>query len=308
MAVMRERRLEPAPTGLDDRERAIAQSVFYAGLFDYPLRLAELRATLIACRLTPSELLAVYRRSEALRRLVGERDGWFFPAGRDALIDERRRRERRSVAFLERHRLYLTTLCYLPWTRMVALSGSVAHLNLEGSGDLDLFLVARRRRVWLVTVAAIVLAKLLRRRATACVNFVVDDTALVVAPEDLFSASQIAHLKPLTGWAVYETLLAQNPFVASCYPNFHAAASRGFLGRERRAGVVRRGLELLLAPLGAVGERVCRVAYRRYLLRRQATWSSPDQVRLEDNCVKLHTQSHRRRIMDAVLNNSKLQN
>jgi len=29
---------------------------------------------------------------------------------------------------------------------MVALSGSVAHLNLEGSGDLDLFIVTRGRR------------------------------------------------------------------------------------------------------------------------------------------------------------------
>jgi hypothetical protein len=299
MAVAPARRLDPSPTGLDDRERAIAQSVLYAGLFDYPLTLAQLRTTLIACRLTPSEVLGVYRRSERLRALIDSEDGWFFPAGRREFIDERRRRERRSRAFLQRHRLYLGVLRRMPWVRLAALSGSVAHLNLEGAGDLDLFLVTRRHRVWVVTVAAIVLAKLLRRRATACVNYVIDETVLGFEPPDLFSASQIIHLKPLTGWPVYEQLLAANPFVGAHYPNFHPTHSRALLRRESRVRLVRRGLELLLAPLGGLAEIVCRRAYRGYLLRRASTWRSPEQVRLTDSCVKLHTHSHRRRVMMA---------
>jgi len=29
-----------------------------------------------------------------------------------------------------------------------------------------------------------------------------------------------------------------------------------------------------------------------------ASWRSPEQVRLEDDCLKLHTQSHRQSILD----------
>ena len=42
-------------------------------------------------------------------------------------------------------------------------------------------------------------AKLLRRRATLCANFVVAETALAFDQKDLFTASQVINLRPLTG-------------------------------------------------------------------------------------------------------------
>ena len=41
--------------------------------------------------------------------------------------------------------------------------------------------------------------------------------------------------------------------------------------------------EVVLAPASLLLERVCRYAYRGYLRRRAATWSSPDQVVLGDD-------------------------
>ena len=45
-------------------------------------------------------------------------------------------------------------------------------------------------------------------------------------------------------------------------------------------------------------ERLCRLAYGRHLRRRAHTWRSRDQVRLEAECLKLHTSSHRREVME----------
>src|SRR5206468_4073147 len=100
------------------------------------------------------------------------RDGYFFPVGRGDLIAERYRRETRSDAFLAQHARALRLICALPFTRMVALSGSVAHRNLEPNGDLDLFIVTRGPRVWTVTVLLLLLTKLLGRRGTICANFI----------------------------------------------------------------------------------------------------------------------------------------
>jgi hypothetical protein len=285
------------PATLMPTERAIAQSVLYAGLFDYPLSLAQLRQTLIGCELTASEIVALYDHSTTLSQIVERRDGYYFPAGRGDIIAERRRREARSRHFLDRHRVLLTLICGLPYVRMVALSGSIAHMNLEGSGDLDLFIVTRGRHVWSTAVGSVLLAKLLRRRSTLCANYVIADSRLTFADRDLFTASQIVHLKPLTGVAVYQEMLRENPFVRTFYPNFHPTMARrdkGFRGLRRW---IRGSAEALLAGPAWVVEAACRRLYGAYLKRRAATWQSPDQVRLEDDCLKLHTQSHRRSVL-----------
>jgi hypothetical protein len=278
---------------------AIARSVLYASLFDYPLTLAQLRQTLIESTQTPSEILDRYLNSEPLRDVIDLRDGFFFPRGRGDFVEERRRREARSRAFLARHRLLLRCVCALPYVKMVSLSGSIAHANLQGGGDLDLFIVTRGKRVWSVTVTVVLLAKLMHRRRTVCANFVIADSRLALDQQDLFVASQIIHLKPLVGRPVYREFLAANPFVSRFYPNFHEAAACVPLVRRRVVlAPARRMLEWALTPMAAIFERLCRVAYRTYLMRGAASWDSREQVRLESDCLKLHTKSHRRSILE----------
>lgn len=291
--------VERAVAPLSGAELAIARSVLYASLFDYPLSLAQLRHTLIESAQTPTEILRTYAGSPELQAVVARHQGFFVPAGREDLVDERRARERRSRDFLRAHRLFLTLVCALPYVRMVALSGSIAHLNLEGAGDLDLFIVTRGRRVWSVTVAVVLLAKLLRRRRTVCANFVLADSRLPLDQQDLFTASQIIHLKPLVGLDVLGRFILANPFVGRCYPNFHLAMARDVdLHVPRVPAPIRLAVEWLLRVPSAGAEVLCRWAYRGYLLRRAATWRSPEQVRMDTDCVKLHTQSHRRAVVE----------
>jgi hypothetical protein len=286
------------PRSVTDEERAIARSVSYASLFDYPLTLAQLRETLIESRQTPTEILRTFASSAALQHQVSCREGFFCLRGREDTVAERRAREARSRVFLDAHRTFLALVSAMPYVRMVALSGSVAHLNLEGDGDLDLCIVTRGRHVWSVTVTTILLAKLLGQRRTVCANFVVADSRLALEPEDLFTASQVIHLKPIVGADMYRRLLAANPFVQRFYPNFHPTLT------TRRASLVQavaravtRAMEMLLLAPSMAAEAVCRRAYRAYLLRRAATWRSPDQVRLDADLLKLHTHSHRGRVL-----------
>jgi hypothetical protein len=293
--------LAPTPPAmtLGAEELAIARSVLYAALFDYPLTLAQLRGSLIESAQTPSEILAALERSAALRAIVEHRDGFFFPRGRHHIIAERRRRESRSRVFLAAHRRLLSLICALPFVRLVAVSGSLAHLNLEGGGDLDLFIVTRGRHVWSTTVAVLLLAKALRRRRTVCANFVIADTRMQLEQQDLFTASQIIHLKPLIGRNVLQLLIASNPFVAHYYPNFHSAERSAILFRQAPAvGMFKRVVEIVCAVPWWGAEHLARSAYRAYLLRRSAGWRSPEQVRLEPDCLKLHTQSHRHSVLE----------
>jgi hypothetical protein len=284
---------------LDRHELSIARTVLYASLFDYPLTLEQIHESLIGDALDRNEIAAICRASAPLRAIVEQRDGFFFPAGRADLVAERRAREDRSRAFVARHARALRLICALPFTRMVALSGSVAHLNLEDGGDLDLFIVTRGRRVWTVSVAMIVLTRLLGVRQVMCANFVMADTHLAIEQHDLFTANQILHLKPLFGAEVLEGFVAANPFVRRFYPNRRTPApspftvnTDGWLGRTKNI------LERMLASPSPAIEAACRRLYAWHLRRRSAGWRSPDQVRMQDDTLKLHTQSHRRSVLE----------
>lgn len=257
-----------------------------------------MRRTLIGSAQTPSQILATLRTSDALSEIVAQADGYFFPAGRRDLIDIRRSREARSRSFLDSHALLLRIIAALPYVRMLALSGSVAHLNLEQGGDLDIFLVTRGRRVWSTAVVVVLLAKLLGRRRTLCATFIVGDSALHFAQADLFTANQIVALKPVTGTDVFQTIVRLNPFVRSFYPNFHGAeASPLHLRHGAATRLLRRSAEVVLWAPFALFERICRTSYRSYLRRRAGTWTSPEQVTLGDSVVKLHTRSHRHDVL-----------
>jgi hypothetical protein len=281
------------------RELAIARSVIYASLFDYPVTLDQLHRTLLESDQSAAEILAVYDGSQILQDIIDYRDGFFFPAGRGDLVAERKQREARSHAFLRRHERMLRLLCAIPYTRLVALSGSVAHLNLEPNGDLDLFVITKGQRVWTVTVAVLLLAKLLQRRRVVCANFVVADSHLALEQQDLFTANQVIHLRPLVGAEILEAFTAANPFVKRTYPNATCASAppSPITAGGRVFTAVKSALELILRVPSPLVEAICRRLYAGHLRRRAASWQSPDQVRMRSDYLKLHTQSHRDRVM-----------
>jgi hypothetical protein len=295
-------RFPALPSPLADDEMAFLRAVVYASLFDYPLTLAQALETLVGSRDTEAGLLAMYHSSPALQTLVEYRRGLFFVRGADRLVLERARRERASRSLLADNRRLLKLICAMPFTSLVALSGSAAHLNVgPAGGDVDLFVVTRRRQVWSVAVAIRLLAWLLRRGRTLSANFVLADTALALDPgeQDLFCANQIVHLRPLAGGAVYCRFVEANPFVERYYPNFEADATaiEGFAPAGRAAAVKRTVERLLAWGPSRVVEQVCRLVLARRLRRGAATWSSPEQVRLSADCLKLHPHSPRQSIL-----------
>jgi hypothetical protein len=276
---------------------AVLRAVTYAALFQFPLTCAEARRSLVACRLSEAELLALFRSSAFLRERLEYRQGFLMPAGHSAWVTERALREGRSLRMIACRARFLNALCAIPFIRLVAISGSLAHLNATDDADLDLFIITKGPRVWSVTAATVVLAKLMGCRRTVCANFVVSDTDLVIQPQDEFSANQILHLRPVIGAEAYRDFLDANPFVRAMYLNFDPRERGAWpFTPSPWAARIKRVLELaFVLPSGAI-ETVCRAAYGWYLGRKVRTWASPEQVRLTRTQLKLHGHSHRHAI------------
>jgi hypothetical protein len=272
-----------------DQELAVLRSVVYASLFEYPLTLAQLGSSLIGVHADTAAIASWCRDSELLQAAIEQRDGLYFPAGRADLVHTRRRREALSRDLLDRDRRILSLVAGMPFVRMVAISGSLAHLNAEGSADLDLFVITAPNRVWSVTVVTLALSRLLGWRKRVCMNYVVSERAMAIEPKDLFSANQIIHLRPITGQEVFERFVEFNAFVREFYPNFELEG-----GPKPQAPGHKAAVEYLLSLGPAqVAERIARSLYGWHLRRRASAWQSRDQVRLDAECLKLHTSSHR---------------
>jgi hypothetical protein len=276
-----------------EQELAVLRSVVYASLFDYPLTLAQLESSLLGVRADAATIACWWRDSEFLQTAIEHRDELYFPAGRADLIRTRARREALSRELLDRDRRIVSMVSKMPFVRMVALSGSLAHLNAERSADLDLFVITAPHRVWSVTVATLVVAKLLGWRKRVCLNYVVSERAMPVETQDLFSANQIIHLRPVMGHDVFDRFVKSNGFVREFYPNFDLPKTQDPGPRTQDPGrktVIETCLSLGPAQLA---ERIARALYGRHLRSRADTWHSREQVRLDAECLKLHTTSHR---------------
>ena len=280
-------------------ERAILRTVVYSSLFDWPLKVGEVHLNLQEHPLEESSILEIYQSSSWLRSIMDYQDGYLFLKGRDAIVQKRGRREERSRAILRANRWVLKLISLIPYVRLVAISGSAAQLNMDEDGDIDLFLVTRGNRVWSLAVTILVLTKLLGRRKMVCFNFVLSDQRLVIDRQDLFNANQIAHLKPVLGEEVYERFVQVNPFVARFYPNLRATSPWVY----RPPGILRilKGTTewILGFGLAQIQEFLSRKAYAWYLGRQSPRWKSPQEVVMEKDCLKLHTNSHREKVMEA---------
>jgi len=285
--------MSPAPTFA--QEHAFLSTVIYASIFDYPLTREQLHESLIAARANLEDVTTWYEQSAALQAAIEYRDGYFFPRGRRDLVELRLRRETTSRSVLDELGKPLALVLRMPWVRMVALSGSLAHLNAGREADLDLFVITSPGRVWSVTTTVLLFARLFGWRRRLCLNYVISQKRLAVEPRDLFSANQIVHLRPLAGTAVYLRFLEANRFVEGYYPNFRPRVENLERTGSAQPSTLERLLEATIAPLY---ESCCRAAYGWHLRRRAPSWHSRDQVRLEPECLKLHTSSHRHRVME----------
>jgi hypothetical protein len=61
---------------------------------------------------------------------------------------------------------------------------------------------------------------------------------------------------------------------------------------------VKRCLEPIFNVAAPLMEPACRHAYAWHLRRRAASWRSPEQVLMQSDYLKLHTQSHRQPVLE----------
>jgi hypothetical protein len=276
-------------------EEAVVEAIAYADVFGWPLtgeeihRYLSVAATADAVRATLAD--------GRLELHVSSIDGLHVLRGREQLVDERGRRTALAADLWPRAYRFGSWIAWLPWVRLVAVSGSLAVGAPTDGADVDLFIVSADRRLWLtraLTIGVVKLASRARsaRRVVLCPNYVVTTSAIELTERDLFTAHELAQLVPLAGPDAYRALLDENPWYRRYLPN-HPGFVRPIAAL--RGGRVRTAVERILAN-GLVA-RLERWEMRRKVARLE-TQGASGETRFDASVCKGHFEGHRRRAMD----------
>lgn len=274
---------------------AVRRTLAYADLFDYPLSARELHRYLHGLRVPWADLHALLTDGVSG---VETSEGFYVLAGRLWTVAERQRRATSSKLLTERLQRYRATLKYLPFVRMVALTGSLSMQNVATRDDIDVMVVTAPGRVWLARAVIILLVHLARLTGDAlCPNFVVAENALELGDLSIYDAHEIAQMIPLCGYDVYQRLWASNPQVILHLPN----ACAWPLPEEHVhpvAQALKRGAEYLLGGRIGAGLEAWERGRKMGRLHRQQTTLTTEIVLSADQC-KGHFDQHRTRVLIA---------
>ena len=240
-----------------DLRRAVLEALAYSDIFEFPLRLEEIH------RYLPLRA-SVEQVEDALRSLdrqVGTQAGYYFLTGRAASVEIRSQREHYSRTLLPLALKYGRLLGSLPFIRMVALTGSLAVMNVSKNVDFDYMLVTVPGRLWTGRAFALLFNRITKIFGyTLCPNLIVAETALEWPGHDLYSARELYQMIPITGMDVYHKLMNANAWAKEFLPNGSHNFSRGHKATDP-TGVLRKVTTtfqaLLEFPLrGKPGDRI----------------------------------------------------
>ncbi len=238
----------------------IVATVTYYDVIDFPLTAFEIWKHLltpdrekntVAADVTLSEIWQILH-SEQLSGKLAEKNGFYFLKGRESLVESRIQGEKISIRKLRSMQRLAGVLSYLPYLRMIGVTGSLAMKNGERGSDWDMFVVMRSGKIWIGrTILTVFLHVIGKRRHgkkisnRACLNYFVTEESLEIATKDLFSAHEYRFLIPLLSFPLFQIFELKNRWIREYKPNFSPTVlpNLWLTLQTPRALLIRRSLE-----------------------------------------------------------------
>jgi len=275
--------------------QAILETVARFDLFDYPLTDFEIWQFLSskASYQTIKDNLSVANLSSA--------DGLFFLHGRQEIANIRQTRYREADKKIKTTKQLLKFIAWLPGIKLICLANIIGPNNIKPETDIDLFVITKTNRVWLIKFLATSILKVFALRPTdkkfknkLCLSFLTDLTALDLSicrrgDDDWYFSYWLAGLLPLIGSEeTYNDLIKANAWLKDQLPNWRTACSVPLKRFTKKESTNK------LSNLGNSLEKLSKKLHETFMgaLLRQSK-NQTNGVIINDHLLKLHTTDRR---------------
>lgn len=208
-------------------EDAMLSTLAYHGIFDYPLRISEIHNFLIGKKVKEETVKKEVPKLINARR-IGEQNSFLYLKGRKSITKLRLKRKDYSQKKLDKAKFYAQVLKLIPSIKLVAVSGALAMGNSHKADDIDLVIVTAKNFLWTTRFFANILLwpfkrdpQGLKKSDRACLNLFLEESALKIKDQNLYTAHEIAQLKLL--WdrnKTYSRLIKSNNWFLKYLPNW----------------------------------------------------------------------------------------
>lgn len=269
------------------RQAVLATIVYYDAL-DYPMTEFEVWKHLLVDRESDPVMNrpTLGQIAGAIESLVAEqaierRWGMLTLPLRSGLIEQRIQREKASVPKIRRAAALVRRLAWVPFIRMIALTGSLSMKVGDRGSDWDFFVVLAQGAIWRGrTMLSLVLQLLGKRRHgnfienRACLNHFVTEASLEVAMHDYYSASEYRFMYTLMGRDTERRFELANRWMARLKPNFEPSVLPN--SWHRRASRVQSAIQTLCERcLGWQGWEAFLSEWQRKMIERNPKSQTP---------------------------------
>jgi hypothetical protein len=220
--------------------KSILATVVYYDILDYPLTSFEIRKYLISYNIEKKEgdgkknsLTEVINalESDELQKHIEQYQGFYFLRGRRKLVDERIEKNKLSEEKFKIAKRIARLTRFVPYVRMIAVTGRVAMKNAERKSDIDFLVVLEKGRIFTGRTLVTLLIHLLGRRRhkmkiknRICLNYFISTDQLEIGQKDLFSSSEYSFIVPLFGRETFSDFQRSNGWIKKYKPQWQEDA------------------------------------------------------------------------------------
>jgi hypothetical protein len=146
-------------------------------------------------------------------------------------------------------RLMAHVIKQFPFVRGIFVSGELSKGVASEEGDIDFVIITAENRLWISRTLLILFKKivLLNSRRYFCLNHFVSEKQLKFGLRNIYSAIEIATLKPLVNIDLFEQYMEANSWLSAYLPNWRVDPS-SIRGARTKGSRMQHLLESLTPP------------------------------------------------------------
>ncbi|MCS3800563.1 hypothetical protein [Niastella sp. OAS944] len=261
-------------------EQSVIKTLAYFDIFNYPLTQEEIY-NFIDQPLPIEVVMATILQLVEEKRIF--RLGSFYSLQPDVALHTRRTMGNYKAEVLLKTAYKVGGFLYrFPFVRGVGISGSLSKNFADRDTDIDFFIITRSNRLWIARTLMHLFKKLTYitgHQHWYCMNYYIDEEALRIDEQNIFTATELITLIPVCGNGALHNFYHQNNWVADYFP--HQIVSRQSV-LVRRPGLFKRAAEWLLDnKLGnAIDNILMRITARRWKKKEQMHKTNDHGVRM----------------------------
>ncbi|MCX6762684.1 MAG: hypothetical protein NT093_02795 [Candidatus Moranbacteria bacterium] len=195
----------------------ILNTIIYYDILNFPLTSFEVWKYLLAENsYTLGEIIESLEDDE-LKKYTEEFRGFYFLKGRKDLVARRIQNDKNSIEKFEIAQRAAQWLRFVPFVRMIALTGTLAMKNCEKNSDIDFLVILEKDRIFTGRLFVTAMVHFLGKRRHGekiknriCLNYFVAAESLEIQRKDLFAANEYSFIYPLFDNDVFQKFCETN--------------------------------------------------------------------------------------------------